>query len=156
MNIFILDDDPVQAAKYHNDKHCVKMIVETAQLLSTTHHFYDSDIADKVYRKTHVNHPSTIWVRESRSNYEWTYRLFTALCDEYTNRYGKVHKTMLEKGPYLSNPPDGIPEVGLTNFPQCMPDDCMVLDDPVTAYRNYYKQYKAHIAKWKLGQPDWW
>lgn len=37
MNIFFLSDDPFVAARMHCDKHLVKMIVETAQLLSTAH-----------------------------------------------------------------------------------------------------------------------
>ena len=33
MNIFVLDWDVRKCAQYHNDKHVVKMILETAQLL---------------------------------------------------------------------------------------------------------------------------
>ena len=41
MNIFYLDKDPKVCAKMHVDKHCVKMIVEYAQLLSTAHRVLD-------------------------------------------------------------------------------------------------------------------
>ena len=41
MNIFILDEDPVQAAQLQCDKHVVKMIVESAQMLSTAHRMLD-------------------------------------------------------------------------------------------------------------------
>ncbi len=39
MNIFFLDRDPQVCAVYHNDKHVVKMIVESAQMLSACHRF---------------------------------------------------------------------------------------------------------------------
>jgi hypothetical protein len=38
MNIFALDADPAKAAQMHADVHVVKMILETAQLLSTAWH----------------------------------------------------------------------------------------------------------------------
>ena len=41
MNIFVLDRDPIQAAKYMCDKHVVKMILESCQLLSTAHRVLD-------------------------------------------------------------------------------------------------------------------
>lgn len=49
MNIFILDKDPT-----HCDKHVVKMVLETAQILSTVHHqqLPNSDV--KRYKPTHV------------------------------------------------------------------------------------------------------
>ena len=41
MNIFILHSDPEVAAKQHCDKHVCKMIVESAQMLSTAHRLLD-------------------------------------------------------------------------------------------------------------------
>ena len=74
MNVFYLDKDPVLAASYHCDKHCVKMIVESAQLLSTAHRLLDEDDAhSNLYKVAHKNHPSTIWVRSSLENYTWLY-----------------------------------------------------------------------------------
>lgn len=154
MNIFILDENQQKCAEYHNDKHCVKMIVEMAQLLSTAHHVAESPIANTLYRKTHVNHPCAKWVRESKDNYEWAYRLFVELCHEYTHRYGKTHKTFMEKAIALGNVPD-LPDVGLTAFAQCMPDECKD-DNPIDAYRNYYKEHKSHIASWKNREIPFW
>jgi len=155
MNIFILDENPDVAAKLHNDRHVVKMIVETAQLLSTAHHVAESPIAPLLYRKTHTNHPCAKWVRESKANYEWAYRLFVELCHEYTHRYGKTHKTFAEKAIALGNVPE-LPNVGLTPFPQCMPDECKVEGDAVSAYRKYYQVAKAHIATWKNRETPKW
>lgn len=59
MNIFRLDNDPISAAIYQCDKHVVKMCLETAQLLSTTHRVLDGEEASPVlYKATHKNHPS--------------------------------------------------------------------------------------------------
>ena len=76
MNIFYLNKDPKIAAMEHNDKHCVKMILEYAQMLSTAHRVLDgNDKADKlsVYKIAHLNHPSTVWTRENDSQYQWLY-----------------------------------------------------------------------------------
>ena len=86
MNIFYLNKDPKIAAIEHNDKHCVKMILEYAQMLSTAHRERDGDeSADalKMYKRAHLNHPSTVWTRENEKQYEWLYKLFEALSDEY-------------------------------------------------------------------------
>ena len=126
MNIFYLNENPEIAAVEHNDKHCVKMILESAQMLCTAHRVLDGDErADELfmYKKAHVNHPSTIWVRDNVHNYWWLYRLFTALCDEYTYRYGKGHMTDLKLRDTLRKPPMNIPvNKKFYQPPQCMPD----------------------------------
>ena len=157
MNIFYLDESPVTAARMHCDKHCVKMILETAQLLCTAHRVIDGDSwADDVglYKVTHQNHPSAVWVRESSANYYWALGLLSELCREYTRRYGKDHKTaaMLR---FLAVPPMHINTGMLTPIPQCMPDEYKA-ESPVTAYRNYYNGAKARFAKWKNTEvPQW-
>jgi hypothetical protein len=107
------------------------------------------------YRATHISHPCAIWVRESKSNYEWAYRLFVELSHEYTSRYGRTHKTFAEKAILLGNTPN-IPDKGLTEFPQCMPKDCGIENNPVEAYRNYYRKHKKDIAQWVTEQPAWY
>jgi len=176
MNIFYLHPDPLTAAEMHCDKHCVKMILETAQMLCTAHRSLDGDEqADKLgmYKTAHLNHPSTKWVRGSLLQYEWTYHLFKFLCDEYTYRFNKVHKTdaklreVLKEPPYFlrwvlranSNPPL-VPSSSINTYtqpPQCMPDKYKVPDDAVQAYRNYYIGEKAYFAKWAYTRtPEWW
>jgi hypothetical protein len=92
MNIFYLHPDPKTAAKMHCDKHCVKMVLETAQLLSTAHRELDGDeLSDRrgLYKSTHRNHPSAVWARANRENYDWLVGLFKGLLEEYTARYGQ-------------------------------------------------------------------
>lgn len=144
MNIFYLDADPILAAQQQCDKHVVKMILETAQLLSTAHRELDGDAyADSVglYKATHKNHPSAVWVRGCVANYHWAHVHLTALCAEYTRRYDKTHKTqrllaLLAVVPSAISSSDAI-----TDVPQCMPDDYKC-SDSVAAYRDYYQQEK--------------
>ena len=168
MNIFFLDKDPSICAEMHCDKHVSKMIIEYAQMLSTAHRVLDEDVnekatvpyIDKLYKKTHVNHPSTIWVRSDWKNYLWTYRLFTALCRQYTLRYGKRHLTDEKLTMLLIPSPWNIPKRGvmdeMTPPPLCMPDEYKC-DNHVEAYRNFYNGEKARFAKWdKLGKVPHW
>ena len=90
MNIFFLDYDTKKCAKYHCDKHVVKMILETAQLLCGAHWVTGSEAP---YKLSHKNHPCSIWVRESLSNYLYLCDLGLELCKEYTYRYGRTHKS---------------------------------------------------------------
>jgi len=158
MNIFYLDRDPVIAAQMMCDKHVVKMILESAQMLSTTHRVLDGDeIADSkgMYKMAHKNHPSTIWTRSSVQNYIWLWRHMTALMREYTHRYGKTHATERLKE-CLAKTPNNIPYgVKFTDPPQCMPEECKG-EDTVLAYQKYYIREKSGFAKWsKRETPAW-
>ena len=80
MNIFVLDENPQVAAQMHNDKHVVKMILETAQLLCGVHHMVGGDY-DIPYKLSHKNHPCAIWVRQCIENYIWLCDLGLSLCE---------------------------------------------------------------------------
>ncbi len=155
MNIFILDKCPIKAAQYQCDKHVVKMILETAQLLCS---IYEPNTAP--YKRTHYNHPCAVWARESWANYYWLYKHGIALCNEYHYRYGKQHKSLAVivwcweniKFDLFAR----VDEHDPISFTKCMPDEYKV-DDIVQSYRNYYKSAKKDIAKWtKRPIPDWW
>jgi hypothetical protein len=157
MNIFILDKNPKIAAAMHCDKHVPKMILETAQMLSTAHRVYETAQAEGLYKQAHLNHPCTKWIRESGANYRWAWHLYVALLTEFTNRRGKSHKSG-ELIHELAHTPHGMPELGLTPFPQAMPDEYKH-EDAVEAYRAYYMGDKAAFAKWEwptAQTPRWW
>lgn len=157
MNIFYLDSNPANAAVYHCDKHVVKMIVETAQLLSTAHHVLDGDDAPEgIYKSTHVNHPCAKWVRKSKDTYAWTYSLLVWLLYEYENRYDKKHKT-LEVARRLHSTPKNLTAWGWYTPALAMPVKYHVYD-PVQAYRLYYMIEKRDICQWNRGReaPSWW
>ena len=142
MNIFYISTDPVRAAVWQCDKHVVKMILESAQMLCTAHHEFGNH--EVPYKVAHRNHPSTIWARSGAKQYNWLYRHFQALSDEYTQRYGRVHLTWQKCAQSLSEPPMGIPDIEWTDPPQCMPDECKRASSR-EAYRVYYFKYKPQV-----------
>jgi hypothetical protein len=178
MNIFYLDSNPRTCAEMHVDKHCVKMILEYAQLLSTAHRALDGILIDglsksgrkrrvyvlsdqreqMLYSATHINHPSAIWVRKTHQNYMWLAELLEELCWEYTHRYGKIHKVerdglmQLLKNEFPRNIPIG-PFTGPT---PAMPDQYKVAGDSIQSYKNYYLGDKTRMFSWKnRNQPSW-
>ena len=157
MNIFYLDDDPKTCAEMHCDKHVVKMILEYAQLLSTAHHEIDGDPSIDCYKPTHKNHPSAIWARKNRSNYQWLWQLLQGLLVEYTSRYGKVHKTQ-SSGVFnnLKTLPYELKGGKFSEPPQCMPERCKAEGDAIMAYRNYYIREKSYMARWKFTEEPVW
>ena len=175
MNIFYLDNDPVVCAEMHVDKHCVKMILEYAQLLSTAHRVLDGVPTDGksasgrrridyvlpetldgvLYRATHINHPSAVWVRQSDANYTWLYRMFVALMDEYSYRYGKTHACE-RLADALSHCPKNIPNGHFTEPTPAMPDHYKVPGNSIQSYKNYYLGDKQRMFNWKnRQQPSW-
>ena len=153
MNIFLLDHDIKKCARYHCDQHVIKMILEYAQILCTVcniHHIKTP------YRSTHKNHPCVLWAGKSIQNWRWLRKLALQLNCEYQYRYNhqKDHASIkvIKKLPA----PD-LPDKGLTEFPQVMPQDLRINHDPVHAYRAYYLKIKRHFATWKRRKkPSWW
>ena len=150
MNIFYLDEDPEVAAIVQYNKHVVKMILESAQMLCTAHHelLYDPDVP---YKPAHVNHPSTIWCRKNTRHYFWLYEHMLALGHEYTNRYGKEHLSIIKCKEPLKLAPINMPTYEFEQPPQCMPDEYKVDGDSISAYWNYYENEK-HTVKNKNEQ----
>ena len=145
MNIFVVDENPFRAASHLHDKLVVKMILESAQMLSTTRRFY-GDNRSSLYKSAFVNHPCNVWLRESLDNYIWLGKHFIALCNEYTYRYGKLHVSsnlLAMFGDVLEN----FKSKGLTPFALAMPDKYKV-EDAVQSYRNYYLGEKIHNKIW--------
>jgi hypothetical protein len=151
MNIFYLDRNVTKCAQYHNDKHVVKMILETAQLLCGAHWATGGEAP---YKLSHKNHPCSIWVRSNKSNYRWLCELGLELCLEYEKRYGKVHKSravILYCYEYTPN----IPEGKFFEPPLAMPDEYKE-SCHVQSYRNYYMGEKKDFCKWKdRVTPEW-
>lgn len=181
MNIFWLDNDIKESAKYHVDKHVVKMILEYAQLLSTAHRMLDGipyegrtktgrkvkrwgfsprgndPRAGLLYQATHINHPSAVWARASNNNYTALWCLLNELCIEYSYRYDRAHK--VETSGLLNAlryPPFNIPVGPFTGPTPAMPDQYKDADS-VKAYRAYYIGDKQRMAKWtRRNKPEWY
>lgn len=175
MNIFYLSHDTRESARFQVDSHAVKMILETAQILSTTHRYLDGTkesikvngrsktvythpdkvFNDNLYSCTHINHPSTMWARQSGSNYLWLYHYFLAMLEEYTHRYGKNHKCEFLI-PFFSCTPKNIPVGIFTEPTPAMPTKYIVSNDSIASYRSYYMGEKRHLFKWTKRQPPSW
>ena len=154
MNIFYLSHNREEIPSMMVDKHIVKMILETSQILSTAHRFLDGnnnvlsdDRNNILYKATHINHPSTKWARSTTNNYNWTANHLREIAEEYTYRYGKIHKSM-RLFDHLKNTPKHIPYGDFTPPPSCMDKQYIISNDTVENYRNYYKYGKSHIHKW--------
>jgi len=154
MNIFVLDRDVVKCAQFHNDKHVVKMILESAQLLCGVHHMTEGPLDDIPYRLSHKNHPCSIWARQNLSNYLWLCELGLELCKEYTHRYEKRHKSQDVIEWCLLNHPN-IPDEDFTEPPKAMPDEYKT-EDVVESYRKYYLNDKKYFSKWKKRDVPYW
>ena len=137
----------------HCDKHVVKMILEAAQMICTTHHLHPNQYEDYdiPYKIAHVNHPCTKWVRESLSNYKWLFELTRQLNIEYVYRYDKNvnHKSW---DTIYNLPLPNILDIGLTQFALAMPDECKD-NDACIAYRNYYIKDKQKIMTYTKRMP---
>jgi hypothetical protein len=137
----------------HVDKHVIKMILESTQMLCTAHHITESKYIPP-YKMTHKNHPCNIWLRESQSNYKYLVKLGKALCKEYTYRYGKIHKCQA----YIKELGKNIPPItdkGFTQPAQAMPN-IYKSKDSVESYRAYYYFDKMELHSWKKRDiPDW-
>jgi len=155
MNIFVLSENPIEAAQYHCDKHATKMVLEHTQMLSTAIRVCSNDSIDNVYKKAHLNHPCSIWARKTRSNFNWLCEMTEALFQEYSSRYNNLHKSY-SIFDICRRYSDLIPEGELTNFAQAMPIEYKN-PDAVKAYRTYYLNDKKEFAVWRLGNvPYWW
>ena len=162
MNLFYLDWDINEIVKSMNNKHIVKMPLESAQMLCTAHWCCNRNVKElaDLYKPVHVNHPTTIWTRESATQYSYHYNLFLAMCEEYTFRYGKVHASEEKFRGRLEKPPEKIADIiTWREPPQCMPDDCKVEGSAILAYRQYYKKYKIGFSRpqdyLKRERPSW-
>ena len=182
MNIFYLDKDPIEAAKQSCDKHVVKMIVESAQMLSTAHRMIDgkeytdltksgrrikrwkhpnANLEKTLYKACHTGHPSTVWVMQSAYNYHWLYKHMMALNTEFKMRYGHIlnHKTVQLLEGALMYPPKNISlNTIATDPPPAMPDYCKIPGDSVASYKKYYIYEKQRFATWKSPStvPAWY
>ena len=164
MNIFVLDENPVTAAKYMDDVRLPKMCVESAQMMASAlrrHGATDEQMpltkAGKPYKGGYKHHPCTVWAGDSGANFRWLAQHALALCLEYSMRFGKQHACHEPIG--IMYALHGIiPYDELTTFAQAMPDEYKD-DDVVKAYRSYYKskQYsKGGVRYVRTDVPTWW
>ena len=143
MNIFVLDKDPWKIPKHYCDLHLNKMMVEYAQLLSNA-----LPKGASPYKRTHYNHPCSIWVRSDDNNYNWLYSLIFYMQEEYKKRFGREHKS----GKVALDLPMHLHATNTfpSPWPQCMPEEFKVATDNMSYFREIeavvfaYRRYYAH------------
>ena len=149
MNIFVLSEDPIAAAKMLCDKHIPKMTVESYQMLGSAarrHGATDDQMpltkSGKPLIGGYPNHPCTRWAGDSRDNYLWLAHHAAAQAEEYEKRFGKEHfcaepieqlysLAHLIPETYMADAKGGIYQgvglpierTGMTPFALAMPDD---------------------------------
>ena len=159
VNVFVLDEDPVQAAKYHADQHVNKMLVEAGQILCTA--LRRHDVIDVPYKSFGTNHPVVKWTAENSDNWYWVYDLAQALYHEHVARGGSdSHKTW-SKIQDIEHFGDRIPSGTMTPPAQAFGHlSFLQHNDPVIGYRDYYAAGKRRLrgkpATWSNGAPEWW
>jgi len=167
MNIFALSENVKEIAMWQMDKHCVKMPLESAMMLSSAHRYLDGKeiiiksktgrnvkkyvLPDEresiLYGVSHIHHPSTVWTRTNSENYKWHFNLFLAMLEEYQYRYGKIH-ACTKLIDHLKECPKNISNGKFFMPTPAMPDECKVPGDSINSYRNYYNMNKKHLANW--------
>ncbi len=151
MNIFVLDYDIQKCVEATVNRHVVKMVLETSQLLCTTLNLLG---VETPYKSCHMKHPCRLWTGVSQSNFVWLCEYGNALANEYTYRYGKVHAS-LEVIKFCQKHVNVLPDGDLTPFAQAMPEQYKD-SDAVVAYRKYYLGEKRDLFSWtKREIPEW-
>ena len=152
MNIFVLDKDIEKCAAYTADRYVVKMVTETAQILSSAYYFTEQQ-AQAPYRLSHASHPCCVWARQSTHHWSWLHALGLALYNEYKYRYnGKAHKA----GEVIrAMTPPKLPDVPFS-LPPCVMPQTYRCGDTVKSYRAYYNGEKQHIFKWTGRSEPYW
>lgn len=153
---------PRRAAEWHCDKHVVKMILESTQLLWTAWAVLEDgcnkDTKPTPYKPTHKNHPCAVWVRKSTANYEWLCALAAALIDEYHYRYGshKIHACERHIAWLSANRPPTLPRGTLTWPALAMPPEYKISPNPTACYRAYYLGAKHNLLTYtRRPLPSW-
>jgi hypothetical protein len=182
MNIFVLHEDPIVAAEMHCDKHCNKMIVEHAQMLTAAYYSTlgisrkkeipdnqeavnkmflgwprkNADGSEWHYAITHVNHPCTVWTRTSIQNFNWLLDCTDSLCEQFRLRW--KHQPSIKKiVDWMRQNPPNLSSFELTPFAMAYPD-CYKEFGPIEGYRKYYAMKTSYMkVEWRYTDaPHWW
>ena len=161
MNIFAFDKCPMQSALWLDDVRKNKMILESAQMLSTAVRWLDPDTTLPVYKLAYINHPCSKWARKSRANFQWLLHHMSWLFNQKSGEH-KSARLIPEFQKYADN--GDFPDEYLTPFANCARNlergvDYSDIDDVHQAYRMYmndrWKERNITLT-WRWGEePDW-
>jgi hypothetical protein len=113
----------------------------------------------RIYKPTHLNHPSAKWARESTGNYDWLWRLGAELLVECKFRFKKDHAS----GPVLytlEGAPTTLKEGAQTQPTPVVPEELCVSEngyyDSISSYRSLYVGAKQALLVWTRREPPAW
>lgn len=160
MNIFAFDTDPWLAALWLDDVRKNKMILETAQLLSSSVAINDPSLANTVYKPTHLGHPCCRWVCLSKANFRWLTDYMQCLVDQKGKHLSSylipVFNDYYHKGWFATSQP--------TTFANCAANAGLGIsfkhiEDVTLAYRLYINErwkQDTIVLSWIHGEkPSW-
>lgn len=104
MNLFVLSDNYGYSAWLHPKKLAPKMVLEAGQVACSVIHVLAPELVEDcqpwIYKLSHKNHPTSIWARESKTNYIELLDRTKALYIETLKRNGGTnhHKTVVQYG----------------------------------------------------------
>lgn len=152
---------PAIAAQYNCDSHVRKIILESIEMMGYTYDDGNFKPWPWISGNRYLNHSMSVWVRESKRNFDWTLQHAYALCEEFAYRFGKKHKCVKYLDWISSNLPlKNLSDTRQTDWPRCFgsyKETVGVSDDAVFDYRRYYMIAKRHLAVWKKRPtPEWY
>lgn len=163
MNIFVSDACPVRAAWNLDRLRLRKMILESAQLLSTLARGFNYS-SEMLYKPTYTKHPCTLWLQKSWGNYKWLWEHAFAMEEIYRRAAGRDHasRVVLVEAYRLLKEGD-FPAPPLLPFQNCARNTEKGVDfsgepDTVLAYRKYLNARWDGDAKppqWYGNKPEW-
>lgn len=141
------------------DKQGNPVFLKSGQRRTKKHWVLPDDREDVLYKAAHTGHPCTVWSMKTRGNYMWAVNLFVELCNEYTHRYSKTHKSA-SLIPWIMIPPTNIdPSEELTKMPLAMgiAPECIDHNDIIGSYRKFYqtKQQRFKMVWTNRKKPEW-
>lgn len=117
-----------------------------------------------IRKHSYFNHPCSIWVRKSLSNFKWLVNHASAMCNEKEFRTGKPHFTSSFILWCVDNLPN-LPDNGSTPVARAINQDVYgyihEIADDVEAYREYYRNKRVdkrgrHIDVWTKRERPFW
>ena len=162
MNIFAIEPksdgsiDWTQSALSHDNFRVNKMIIESCQMLSTTAKTFGYDTR---YKMSHLNHPSTIWARQSLPNFNNLLHLASVLRIEFGRRHNKFAHgcdDVIRSMANLSRDSSfakHFPSTHETELPLCMPQEYKSAD-VVESYRRFFAN-KPNLRYYSKDVPSW-
>ncbi len=107
INLFVLHEKPEECGKYIDDRRLTKAIFSSLVLMSGALRIdlehdpekiedLENQFNVKIYKPFRLKHELAIWIRQSRSNFNWVLQYYKGLLDQTLERNMKKKKQSIE------------------------------------------------------------